>query len=261
MGRRMDEHEHEGWEGDVYERRRHETRCPQQVLAVPQKRPWTPVVWKSVADQNLAVVQVSSAARSRWSTDRCSCSLVVRGAQRLARVDTGVRHHQPHDQAVQAEGLGEDEDEDHADEQTLLLGVGAHARVAHDADGQAGREGAHADREPGGEVRVSEVGGVPGRGRHLAVDDDGGDQAVNAEDAGHDHGDDGAHHQVRAHDAHGGDAHARLRGAVGRAEVREDDGGCHPHEAEEGGRRVARLDHGSSAAMPGLSAGWRLTAI
>ena len=35
---------------------------------------------------------------------------------------------------------------------------------------------------------------------------------------------------VRPHDAHGGDADARLGSAIGRTEVREDDGGGHAHE-------------------------------
>ena len=111
-----------------------------------------------------------------------------------------------------ASGLREDEDEDHADEEAGLLRVGAHAGVAHDADGEAGGQGAHADGEAGAQVRVARVGRVVG-GVHLAVDDDGGDEAIDAEHAGHDHGDDGAHDHVRAHDAHGADADAGLGGA------------------------------------------------
>ena len=48
-------------------------------------------------------------------------------------------------------------------------------------------------------------------------DDDGDDEAVDAQDTRHDHGDDRLHHQLGPHDAHGGDPHAGLGGAVGGA--------------------------------------------
>ena len=44
------------------------------------------------------------------------------------------------DEAVEAEDLCEDEDEDHADEEARLLRRPPHAGVAHDADGVAGRQ-------------------------------------------------------------------------------------------------------------------------
>mmetsp|Transcript_21584 Transcript_21584/g.59021 ORF Transcript_21584/g.59021 Transcript_21584/m.59021 type:complete len:202 (+) Transcript_21584:130-735(+) len=167
-------------------------------------------------------------------------SLVVGAAQALALALRGGRDHQPHDEAVQAQRLGKDEDQDHADEEPRLLRVGADAGVAHDADGEAGREGAHADRESSAEVRVARVSRIVCR-IHLAVDDHSRDEAVDAEHAGHDDGDDGAHDHVRPHHAHRRDADPRLRGAVGGAEVREDDGGGHAHEPEEGGGGVALL--------------------
>mmetsp|Transcript_25580 Transcript_25580/g.76206 ORF Transcript_25580/g.76206 Transcript_25580/m.76206 type:complete len:239 (+) Transcript_25580:39-755(+) len=169
-----------------------------------------------------------------------SCSLVVGGAQALALALRRGRHDQAHDQAVEAQGLREDEDEDHAHKELGLLRVRPHAGVPDDANRQARRQRAHPDREAGGEVRVAREGRV-GRRVDLAVDDHRGDEAVDAEDAGHDHGDDGAHDHVRAHDAHGADADAGLGGAVGRAEVGEDDGGRHAHEAEERRGRVALL--------------------
>ena len=67
-----------------------------------------------------------------------------------------------HDEAVQPEHLGEDEDEDHADEEPGLLGRAAHPGVAHDADGVArsepgqahGQAGAQVHEAPGGRVRL-----------------------------------------------------------------------------------------------------------
>ena len=76
------------------------------------------------------------------------------------------------------------------------------------------------------------------RARTVGGDDDGDDEAVDAEDTGHDHGDDGLHDELGAHDAHGGDADAGLGGAVGGAHAREDERGHGAHEAEEGGHLI-----------------------
>ena len=59
------------------------------------------------------------------------------------------------DQPVQRQRLGENEDQDHAHKQLGLLRVGAHARVADDADRHPGREAGEAAREAGGEVGVA----------------------------------------------------------------------------------------------------------
>lgn len=52
------------------------------------------------------------------------------------------------DEAVQAQDLSEDEDEDHADEEAGLLGRAAHARVADDADGEACGQSGQPDGQP-----------------------------------------------------------------------------------------------------------------
>jgi hypothetical protein len=90
--------------------------------------------------------------------------------------------------------------------------------VADDADGHAGGETGEAAGETGGEVGVTveeEVG--LGLGVDAGGDDDGDDEAVDTEHSGHDDGDDGLHHQFRAHHPHGRHAHAALGGAVGGA--------------------------------------------
>mmetsp|Transcript_4463 Transcript_4463/g.10595 ORF Transcript_4463/g.10595 Transcript_4463/m.10595 type:complete len:200 (+) Transcript_4463:87-686(+) len=169
--------------------------------------------------------------------------LGVGRAQTLALALGGRGHDQTDDQSVQAQGLGEDEDQDHADEESGLLGVGADAGVTDDADGEACCQGGHADSQTGTQVGVAGVLGVGGC-LHLSVDDHSRDEAVDAQHTSHDNGNDRSHHHVRAHDAHGGDADAGLSRAVGGAQVREDDGRGHAHEAEEGGGRLARLHPG-----------------
>ena len=56
------------------------------------------------------------------------------------------------DEAVQTQHFGENENEDHSDEEAGLLRGAAHTGVAHDADGEAGRQTAEADRQAGAEV-------------------------------------------------------------------------------------------------------------
>jgi hypothetical protein len=56
-----------------------------------------------------------------------------------------------------------------------------------------------------------------GLGVDAGGDDDGDDEAVDPEDPRHDDGDDGLHDELGAHDSHGRDADAALRGAVGGA--------------------------------------------
>ena len=71
-------------------------------------------------------------------------------------------------------------------------------------------------------------------GRTVGGDDDGVDEPVDAEHAGHDHGDDRLHDELGAHHAHGSDADAGLRGAVGGAHAREHERGHGTHEPEKG---------------------------
>eukprot|EP00322_Chrysochromulina_rotalis_P007118 CAMPEP_0115846204 /NCGR_PEP_ID=MMETSP0287-20121206/9742_1 /TAXON_ID=412157 /ORGANISM="Chrysochromulina rotalis, Strain UIO044" /LENGTH=257 /DNA_ID=CAMNT_0003299991 /DNA_START=244 /DNA_END=1018 /DNA_ORIENTATION=+ len=89
------------------------------------------------------------------------------------------------DQAVQAESLREDQDEDHADVELRLLGRRAHASVAHNADRNACSHAAEAAREASCEVRVAGERRVlrdaTGRRRNAVGDDDGNDEAVDAD--------------------------------------------------------------------------------
>jgi len=79
------------------------------------------------------------------------------------------------DKTIEPECLGEDEDQDHADEELRLLRIGTNSGVSHDADGQSGSEGGQAYGETSGQVCVSLVGRVFIRFGEVSVDDDGGD--------------------------------------------------------------------------------------
>jgi len=105
-------------------------------------------------------------------------------------------------ESVQTEGLGEDENQDHTDEEARLLGVGTDTGVTDNTDSESGSEGGHTDGQASTEVSESLVGGVLGGLVELLVDDDRGDQSVDTQHTSHNNRDDGAHHKVWAHDAH-----------------------------------------------------------
>ena len=56
------------------------------------------------------------------------------------------------DETVETQDFGEDKDEDHADEETGLLGGPADAGVSDDPDGEAGSKAGETDGEAGCQV-------------------------------------------------------------------------------------------------------------
>ncbi|TNN83424.1 hypothetical protein EYF80_006405 [Liparis tanakae] len=62
-----------------------------------------------------------------------------------------------HDEPVKPQHLGEDQDQDHAHEKPGLLGGASHAGVAHDADGEPGRQTAQAHAQASTEVQETPV--------------------------------------------------------------------------------------------------------
>ena len=82
----------------------------------------------------------------RWALNHAAGGCLFRGQ------DEG------HDEAVQPQDLGEDEDQDHAHEQPGLLGRAPHAGVAHDADGESSRQTAEAHAQTGSKVEETPVG-------------------------------------------------------------------------------------------------------
>merc|ERR1719456_1580493 len=109
----------------------------------------------------------------RWPNGSASCSL----AEVLALAVRSGRNHKAYDKTVQAESLGENEDENDAHEEARLLCVGADTCVTHDTDRQSCCQGAHADGQASGEVRIARVRGVA-LCIQFSVDDDRRNEAV-----------------------------------------------------------------------------------
>lgn len=64
-----------------------------------------------------------------------------------------------HDEAVKPQHLCEDQDQDHAHEKPRLLSGASHSGVAHDADGEAGRQTAQAHTKTGTKMQKAPDGG------------------------------------------------------------------------------------------------------
>ncbi|KAM9885506.1 hypothetical protein VDGD_21278 [Verticillium dahliae] len=96
------------------------------------------------------------------------------------------------------------------------------ARIADDANAETSRHAAQPDGEPGAELQE---GGEEGRLLpEVAGDEDGGDEAVDGQDLGHDGAQRVLHEAVGAQDARGEDGGGRLGGAVGGADDGQRDG-------------------------------------
>ena len=69
---------------------------------------------------------------------------------------------QRHDQTVEAQSLGEDENENHAYEDLVLLSDGADAGITYNADSHAGSQATETAAQAGGQVGVADETGVFG---------------------------------------------------------------------------------------------------
>lgn len=63
------------------------------------------------------------------------------------------RQDEGHDEAVEPQHLGENQDQDHAHEEPGLLSGASHARVAHDADGKPSCQAAQAHAQAGAKMQ------------------------------------------------------------------------------------------------------------
>ncbi|GMS98849.1 hypothetical protein PENTCL1PPCAC_21024, partial [Pristionchus entomophagus] len=142
--------------------------------------------------------------------------------------------------SIESEYLKEDEDEDHADEQSWLLGRSSHSGVPHDADGIAGAQAAQPARQPCSQMRESfvEIVFTGARRLDLALEHHRDNETVHADDSGHDDRDDRFHDEFGPHHARRADTDRGLGSSVRGTEHREDLSGSDTHEPEE--RRVCR---------------------
>ena len=97
-------------------------------------------------------------------------------------------HQKRNNKTVETQDFGENEDKNHADEQSWLLGCSSDACVANNANGKAGCETGKTDRQAGTELyEACEEGSLL---LEVVGDQDGDDEPVDTDDTSHDNGDD-----------------------------------------------------------------------
>lgn len=96
-------------------------------------------------------------------------------------------HQQGDDESVKTQDFGENEDENHADEETGLLSGASDASVTNNADGESGSQTRKADGQTSSELdEAGEESFFLGK---VVRDQDRHDQAVNTNDTSHNDGD------------------------------------------------------------------------
>ena len=110
-----------------------------------------------------------------------------------------------HDETVQTQRLGENEDEDHANKELVLLSDGAHAGVTDDTNSHTSGQAGETTTQTGREMRIPSEAGVLSSACasvgccYGALDNHSHNQAVDTQDTSHDHGDDISHNQLWIH--------------------------------------------------------------
>ena len=90
-----------------------------------------------------------------------------------------LREDNGNDHAIEAEGLTEDENEDHADEDFLLLSVGADTSVTDDTDSESSCKGRETASQAWGQVSVARAEIVSNCIRlNFSIENDGNNEAV-----------------------------------------------------------------------------------
>lgn len=151
---------------------------------------------------------------------------------------------------LRTQDFSENEDKNHADEETGLLSGTTDASITDNADGETSSKTRETNSEASTKLDEARVQGeillqtVGDKDRH--------DQAVDTNDTSHNDGDNvyatwvsdihssrmldnpTLHDEIRAKNTHGGDTNTRLGSAVGGTQAGEDDGASAAHRAKEG---------------------------
>lgn len=141
------------------------------------------------------------------------------------------------DESVKTNGLGEDHDEDHTNEDAVGLGIGSDTSVSSNTNGEASSQRGESTSQTSTEGLVSTLWSQVGIA-HLARKDDSDDDAVNTQNTSHDNWNQGLEHLASVNDSQRGDANTGLGSSVRGTEVAEHKGGGNAKVTEEVGRGV-----------------------
>jgi hypothetical protein len=149
-------------------------------------------------------------------------------------------HEQGNNETVQTQDFGENENQNHADEQTGLLSSSSHTGITDNTDGKASSKTSQTDGKTRTELNETSV------QSHVLLqivgDEDRDDETVDTNDTSHNDGDNVLHDEVRSENTHGSDTDTGLCGTVSGTQTGEDNGTGATHSTKEG--RVDRAVFG-----------------
>jgi len=134
---------------------------------------------------------------------------------------SSLRENKSDDESVQSQGLSENQNKDHSDENGRLLGVCSDSSVSDNSNAQTGSQRWKSAAKSSSQVFISHLSSVSS-GRDLLSDDDGNDHSVDSQDTSHDDWNDGFHDKTRLQDSHRTDSDSTLGGSVRSSQVSED---------------------------------------
>lgn len=145
-------------------------------------------------------------------------------------------HEQGNDEAVKTQDFGENENKNHADEESGLLRSASDTSVTDNTDGETSSHTGKTDGKTSTEL--NETGVEWDLDLETVRDEDGNDKTVDTNDTSHNDGNNVLDDEIRSQNTHGGDTDTRLGSTVCGTKAGEDDGSCAAHGTEE--RRVDR---------------------
>mmetsp|Transcript_4892 Transcript_4892/g.8352 ORF Transcript_4892/g.8352 Transcript_4892/m.8352 type:complete len:200 (+) Transcript_4892:138-737(+) len=158
----------------------------------------------------------------------------------VALANEGVlREDQGHNQTVQTQSLGENQNQNHTNKQLLLLADRTDTGITDNSNRHTSRKTRQSTAKTGRQMRKASVQRILAQAvlwtNDRSLNNHRNNQTVDAQHTRHDHRNDVPHHQTGIHHAHRRDADARLGRTVGGADVGKDQGAGNAHEPEEGG--------------------------
>jgi len=146
-------------------------------------------------------------------------------------VGLGV-HEQGDNQTVKTQDFGENQNQNHADEETGLLSSSSNTSITNNTNSETSGKTSKTDGQTSTELNEASV-----KGQVLLQtirDKNRDDETVDTDDTSHNDGDNVLDDKIGSEDTHGSDTDTRLGGTVGGTETGEDDGAGAAHSTEEG---------------------------
>jgi len=131
-------------------------------------------------------------------------------------------HEEGDDETIKTQDFSENEDQDHANEESGLLSGTTNTSITHNADSESSSK---ASQTNGKTCTKLDEGGVERKSLlEIVRDQDRNNQAVDTDNTGHNDGDNVLNDEIGSQDTHRRDADARFGSAIGSTKAGEDNG-------------------------------------